>query len=203
MDPMVKAVMEQYRQRHEAELRAQQALGPAAYERLDDWLLPVGPDTAALLSILIHSSGPKRCLEIGTSYGYSTLGIADAARAVGGRLTTIELADYKSAYAREALGRAGLAQCVDFEVGNALEILARLDGPFDFVLLDLWKDLYIPCLELFYPKLSKNALIVADNMIEPENSRPHADAYRRRVRELDLDSVLLPVGSGVELSRKR
>jgi predicted O-methyltransferase YrrM len=203
MDQAVKAVLAEYDRRRAAEERAQQAAGPEGYARLDDWLLPVGPDTAQLLQILIRSTGAKSILEIGTSYGYSTLWLADAARAVNGRVTTLEVADYKSAYASEALGRAGLSQYVDFRVGNALEILPRLAEPFDFVLLDLWKDLYLPSLELFYPRLSSNALVVADNMIMPENSRPHADAYRRRVRELEFDTVLLPVGSGVELSRRR
>jgi predicted O-methyltransferase YrrM len=70
------------------------------------------------------------------------------------------------------------------------------------VLLDLWKDLYIPCFDLFYPKLGSGALVVADNMIFPEFSRKEAADYRRHVRaKADLESVLLPVGSGIEVSR--
>jgi predicted O-methyltransferase YrrM len=53
-----------------------------------------------------------------------------------------------------------------------------------------------------YPKLSKGALIVADNMLEPENTRPQAEAYRSHVRgKPGIASLLLPVGSGIELSR--
>jgi len=70
------------------------------------------------------------------------------------------------------------------------------------VLLDLWKDLYVPCFDLFYPKLGSGAMVVADNMIFPEFSRRDAEDYRRHVRaKADLQSVLLPVGSGIEVSR--
>jgi predicted O-methyltransferase YrrM len=70
------------------------------------------------------------------------------------------------------------------------------------VLLDLWKHYYIPCFDLFYPKLAPGALVVADNMIYPETTSQHAMDYRKHVRiKRDMQSVLLPVGSGLEVSR--
>jgi predicted O-methyltransferase YrrM len=61
---------------------------------------------------------------------------------------------------------------------------------------------YIQCFELFYPKLGSGAMVVADNLIVPEFSRRDAEDYRRHVRaKADLQSVLLPVGSGIEVSR--
>jgi predicted O-methyltransferase YrrM len=70
------------------------------------------------------------------------------------------------------------------------------------VLVDLWKDLYIPCFDLFHPKLGSGAMVVADNMIFPEFSRRDAEHYRRQLRaKSDLQSVLLPLGSGIEVSR--
>ena len=108
----------------------------------------------------------------------------------------------KQEYARAALSRAGLAEFAEFKLGDAREPLAALPGPIDFVLLDLWKDLYIPCFDLFYPKLGSGAMVVADNMIFPEFSRRDAEDYRKHVRaKADLQSVLLPVGSGIEVSR--
>jgi predicted O-methyltransferase YrrM len=129
--------------------------------------------------------------------------LAEAARATGGKVVTLDLAADKSQHAREQMTRAGLQGFVEFRLGNALEILPRLAGPFDFVLLDLWKDLYVACLDLIYPKLASGALIVADNMLYPEGARPDAEKYRRRIRELEFDSVLLPIGSGIEVSRRR
>ena len=80
--------------------------------------------------------------------------------------------------------------------------MRTLSGPFDFVLLDLFKELYVSCLDSFYPKLKPGALIAADNTLEPEFSRPASEAYRQSVcTRKDISSILLPVGSGIELSR--
>jgi predicted O-methyltransferase YrrM len=96
--------------------------------------------------------------------------------------------------------KAGLADHVDFKVGDAVEMIGELPGGIDFVLVDLWKDLYTPCLEAFYPKLNPGAIIVADNMIRPGGDE--VKRYGERVRALPkIDSVLLPVGSGLEVSR--
>ncbi len=200
---MAQGILAEYAGRAAEEARLMQRLSPTeGMSRRDEFLLPIGEDTGNLLALLIRSARPRRILEIGTSYGYSTLFLADAARTVGAGVTTLELAQHKSDYARDALTRAGLAAQVEFRVGDALEILPALPGPFDFVLLDLWKELYVPCLDLVRDRLSPGAFIAADNMIHPQEVRAEADAYRRRVRELRLDSILLPVGSGVELSRR-
>ena len=127
----------------------------------------VGPETGRLLNILARSLKTPTILEIGTSFGYSSIWLAEAAQASGGRLITMELQDYKSAHAREMAVKAGLAGCIDFRVGDAVQMIGELQGGIDFVLVDLWKDLYVPCLEAFYPKLSAGAIIVADNMTLP------------------------------------
>ncbi|ENN85108.1 O-methyltransferase [Rhizobium freirei PRF 81] len=64
----------------------------------------------------------------------------------------------------------------------------------------MWKDLYIPCLEAFYPKLNPGALIVADNIFMPANEdvKRYGEAVRAKP---GITSVLLPVGSGIEVSR--
>jgi predicted O-methyltransferase YrrM len=169
-----------------------------------DWrdrvLLAVGPETGQLINIIASSLKAPNILELGTSYGYSGIWLADAARAAGGKLTTIELQDYKSAYAREMSVKAGLAEFVDFRVGDAVETIGDLPSGFDFVLVDLWKDLYTPCLDAFYPKLNPGAVIVADNMLRPggEEVRRYGRAVRAKPH---MTSVLLPVGSGLEISR--
>ena len=139
-------------------------------------------------------------LELGTSYGYSGIWLAEAARASGGRLITMELHDYKSDFAREMASKAGLADAIDFKVGDAVEMIAELPDGIDFVLVDLWKDLYVPCLEAFFPKLKPGAIIVADNMLRPggEDVRRYGKAIRAKP---GIASVLLPVGSGLEISR--
>jgi predicted O-methyltransferase YrrM len=168
----------------------------------DERSLPIGEEAGAFLNLLIKALKPKRLLELGTSNGYSTVWLAEAARAVGGKVVTIEALEKKQAYARAAITKAGLAAVVDFRHGDALALLQTLPGPFDFVLLDIWKDLYIPCLDLFYPKLAPGAVIGADNMIEPRGHRAEAVDYRRAVRvKPQMQSMLLPLGQGIELSR--
>ena len=165
-------------------------------------LLPVGPATGTLLNLLAREAGARRILEVGSSFGYSTVWLAEAARAVHGKVISLELRREKTEYATAQLARAGLADFVEFRVGDALESLAALAGPFDLALIDLWKNLYVPVFELLHPKLAPGALVVADNMIEPASARPHAQAYRHAVQAArDMTSVLLPVGNGIELSR--
>jgi predicted O-methyltransferase YrrM len=204
MDAAIQAVLDAYETRYakESQLMRSEPIEKVMARR-DEFLLPVGAETGTILNLLIKGAKATSILEIGTSYGYSALYLGEAARATGGKLTTVELSPEKSRQARAAVESAGLTAQVDFEVGSALEVLPRLAGPFDFVLIDLWKDLYIPCLDLIYGKLKAGALVAADNMTYPDNARADASAYQRRVRELEFDSVLLPVGSGVELSRRR
>ncbi len=203
MDSAVAAVLGDYEARIAREHKLAETLLPDEFRlRRDEFLLPVGPQTAQLLDILIRAQKPRLLVEVGTSYGYSTVWLADAARAVGGTLHTLELAQHKSDHARANIARAGLSDHVVFHVGDAREALAALAGPIDFVLLDLWKDLYIPCFDLMRPKLSDGAFVVADNMLEPIQARRDADAYRAHVRaQPGVSSVLLPVGSGIEITR--
>ena len=172
--------------------------------RSDEFLLPIGIATATVINILIKESKCRKLLEVGTSYGYSTLWLAEAARATEGQLVTLELQAAKAEHARAQIARAGLAEQVEFRIGDALATLKDLTGPFDFVLIDLWKHLYVPVFDLVYPKLAPGAIIVADNMITPEGARADAIAFRRHVRAArQMTSVLLPVGSGIEVSRFR
>jgi predicted O-methyltransferase YrrM len=162
----------------------------------------VGPETGKFLNILIKSSGSKQILEIGTSHGYSTIWMAEAARATGGHVLSLDLHAQKQEYARAALKRCGLLAQVTFVLGDCRETIKQLPGPFDFVLLDIWKQMYIPALELAYPKLNPGALVAADNVIYPESQQQVVRAYQGRVRELPgMDSVMVPIGNGVELSR--
>ena len=201
MDEAVLAVLADYNARMAQEEAGYTQMLAGGFDR-DALLLSVGEDVAKLLNLMVKGCNAKAILEVGTSYGYSTLWLAEAARATGGRVTTLEAIPKKADYARAMLQRAGLADYVDIRVGDALEIIPTLAGPFDFVLLDLWKDLYVRCLELCLPKLSPGALLLADNMLWPEGSLPQAQAYRRAVRAMpQLTTMLLPIGQGVELSR--
>jgi predicted O-methyltransferase YrrM len=201
MDEKFDRVLARYTARMQEERRILTEQLHRIGEIRDQLLLAVGEDVARVLHALVVARGAKRILELGTSYGYSTLFFADAARRTGGRVITMDVSAEKQAYARRELVDAGLDSYVEFQCGDALELIGRTEGPFDFVLLDIWKDLYIPCLERFLPKLAQNGIIAADNMIEPAMARPDAERYRAAVRtHPELQTVLLPIGQGIELS---
>ena len=203
MDPIVQRVLDEYEVRSRTEEKRWHALERNDFvQERDQFLLAVGPATGRLMNLLVKQAKSQVILEIGTSYGYSTLWLSEAARSTGGRVITLELQPEKQGYARDRMALAGLEDVIEFKLGDALESLAKLDTNVDFVLLDLWKDLYVPCFDLFYPKLNPGALVVADNMLFPESAREHASTYRRHVRShADMQSILLPVGSGLEVSR--
>jgi predicted O-methyltransferase YrrM len=199
VDDKVSAVFKDYEARAAQEARAIREGG--RFNR-DEVLLWVGPDTGKLLHELVTGVGAKTILELGTSYGYSGVWLADAARKTGGKVITCDVAGNKQDYARGMIARAGLGDFIEFRIGDARQTIPTLANGFDFVLVDLWKDLYVECLELFFPKLAPGATVVADNMLRPTEARADALAYRRAVRaKPGVSSVLLPVGSGLEVSR--
>ncbi|MEI9851762.1 MAG: class I SAM-dependent methyltransferase [Sphingomonas sp.] len=177
--------------------------GSELVARRDEFVLPVGPETGGFLHSLILAKRPARVLELGTSYGYSTLFLADALKRTGGKLVSVDMFDYKQAHAAALIERAGLSDQVEFRLGDALELVQADPGPWDLVLLDIWKDLYVPCLHALHPRLADEGIIAADNMIEPPVVRENAREYRAAVAAYpDLRSALLPIGSGIELSVK-
>jgi len=205
MEPRLAAVLENLEKRWQREQEEQAGLSyEQASDRVDDYLLPVGPETGRLMSDIIRAGNFRNILEVGSSYGYSTLWLADAARAVGGKVVSLEKHPAKIAAAKGTLKEVDLVDHVAFLEGDALESIASLPGPFDFVLIDLWKDLYVPCLTAVRGKVAPGGIIIADNMLFPPASAPHASAYRESIRAGgDFDSVLLPIGAGIELSVRR
>jgi predicted O-methyltransferase YrrM len=203
MDSSIEAALAVYEARWAEELALQSRIPlEEARSRVDEFLLPIGPDTGAVLNELAKANKAKTILEVGASYGYSTVWLADAARHTGGKVISLEMHPGKVEYAKGVLADIGLSAYVEHVVGDAVAAIEALPGPFDFVLIDLWKDLYVPCFERIYPKLSRGALVAADNIVFPPFERENALAYRRLVRSKpELESVLLPVGAGVELTR--
>lgn len=197
-DSRVQSVFEYYDQRAQQE---KQYTGHEGFKGRDNRLLPIGLDAGRFLHSLILAHKPKRILEIGTSYGYSTLFLADAAKAIDAQLITLELADYKQTHAKEKMAEAGLASYVKFRLGDAIELISADDGPFDFVLLDIWKSLYVPCFNAVYPKLSDEGIIAADNMYYPAGTLEYTRLYREAVlKKPDIQTTLLSIGSGIELT---
>jgi predicted O-methyltransferase YrrM len=147
-------------------------------EALSEFYIPVTPEAGRLLYSLVRATRPGTVVEFGMSFGISAVHLAAAVRDNGtGRVVTTELSDTKIAAARKTFAETGVDGAITILEGDALTTLESLDGPVDFVLLDGWKDLYLPVIELLEPRLSTGALVVADNTNSPD-SQPYLDRVR-------------------------
>jgi predicted O-methyltransferase YrrM len=153
----------------------------SAQERADafsDYYLPVTQDSGRLLYTLVRAARPATVVEFGMSLGISAIHLASAVRDNGGgRVVTTELSAAKVTAAKKTFAEVGLDDLIAVLEGDALATLKDLDGPVDFVLLDGWKELYLPVLELLEPRLSPGALVVADNTSMAELA-PYLDYVR-------------------------
>jgi predicted O-methyltransferase YrrM len=183
---------------HEREARMARARDDyrGFYAEARELFLPVSRETGRLLYILARGRRAKGIVEFGTSFGISTIHLAAALRDNGGgRLVGSEFEVAKAARARENLAAAGLADLVDIREGDALETLARDLPEVDLVLLDGAKVLYPRILALLEPRLTKGALIVADNA----DHCPELLAY---VRDPANGYLSVPFANDVEVSMR-
>jgi predicted O-methyltransferase YrrM len=170
-------------------------------ELMRDVYMPISPDVGRLLYVLARSRGAKLIVEFGTSLGISGIHLAAAVRdAGGGRVVATELDPIKAERAAQNFRAAGLSELIDLRVGDAFETLkSGLNGGVDVVLLDGWKEAYLPMLRLLEPQLSPNALVVADDLdIAPEALAPYLDYVRKPGN--GYVSVEMPLGDRIELS---
>jgi predicted O-methyltransferase YrrM len=158
----------------------------------------VEPETAAMLSVIVRAMGARRLLELGTSNGYSTIWLGDAAQATRGELLSLEIDPQRADVGRANVERAGLGDVVTVRAQDAAEALATLpDSAFDLVFLDSEREPY----PAYWPDLVRivrpGGLLAADNAISQE---PELAAFRELV-EADERAVtsLVPVGAGVLL----
>ena len=170
-------------------------------ELMRDVYMPVSPDVGRLLYMLARNRRAQTIVEFGTSFGISGIHLAAALRDEGrGRLVTTELDPVKADRAAQNFRAAGLAEWIEIRVGDAFDTLASGGGGnIDLLLLDGWKELYLPLLKFLEPQLSPGALVVADDLaIAPEALAP----YLHYVRDANNDyvSATLTLGDHIELS---
>ncbi|MCZ6557722.1 MAG: O-methyltransferase [SAR324 cluster bacterium] len=200
MTPEVEAVLARLHERMAEDQRQREILSKEEWDAgREARMLAIGEEAGRFLNLLIRAAGARNLLELGTSVGYSTIWLAEAARANGGQVTTVDENEDKTRQARETLAAAGLAEVVTFITGDAVQVCAGQQDLVDFVLLDVWKGVYIPCFEAVLPKLAVGGLIAADNMTFPVTEQ--APLYQARVRGTGgMQSAFVPIGNGFELS---
>ena len=124
----------------------------------------VGPVVGELLFILARVTAVANLLELGAATGYSAIHLAKGCEPAGGRVLTLEWDEAMAARARRNLAAAGVSQRVEVRRGDALQLMAALEGPFDFIFLDLDKESYLPALPHCRRLLKPGGLLVTDNV---------------------------------------
>jgi predicted O-methyltransferase YrrM len=163
--------------------------------RRSDKLLNITHDTGVFLGLLVQALGARRIVEIGTSNGYSTLWLADAARATGGTVNTVEHRPDRARTAAANFDRAGLAPWITLHLAEAGRYLAEQPtGSTDFLFLDAERHEYPG----FWPNLQRvlvpGALMVVDNAVShAEEMAPFVAAIAATPGYL---TALVPVGKG-------
>ena len=162
--------------------------------------IPVPPEVGQLLYILTRGARAKTVVEFGTSFGISTIYLAAAIRDLGGgRVISAEIDPHKVRSARRHLEEAGLAEHVEIREGDARETLRAIDGQVDLLLLDGWKDLYLPVLQAVEPALRPSALVIADDLdLFPEAHTPFLEFIHNPAN--GYAAIELPLGDRLALA---
>lgn len=156
----------------------------------------IEPESGRFLSMLIRAQQSKNILEIGTSTGYSTLWLAEAARQTQAMITTLEVDAERVAQAKQYATEIDLADLINFKVIDAQVYLEAEKEIFDFILLDAERDAYVS----YWPHLSrllkaKGGLLVVDNVISHAAEVEEFIALIQQDPRFIMSSV--PIGAGL------
>lgn len=179
--------------------------------------MQISPEQGQFLQLLVRLTGARRCLEIGTFTGYSSLAVALALPA-DGKILACDVSEEWTAIARQFWREAGVAERVELRLQPALATLDALlrdggAGTFDFAFIDADKERYVAYYERALQLLRPGGLIAVDNVLwdgsvaDPADQQPDTIAIRAFNdlvhRDERVDMVLVPIGDGLTLARKR
>ena len=177
-------------------------LGEETEATTDAPQMSVGALEGAFLRILTAVKQPRLVLEIGVFTGWSSIEMARALPP-GGKIVACDVNEETTAVARRYAQEVGVADRIDYRVGDAAETIAALDGPFDLVFIDAWKPDYVDHYELVLPKLADDGLILADNTLSALNGNEGIEQFNEHVlADRRVECVLVPIRDGVTLIRK-
>ena len=176
--------------------------------------MQIGPEQGTFMTLLAKLVGAARAVEVGTFTGYSAICVARGL-AEGGRLLCCDISEEWTSVAREYWKQAGLADRIELQLGPAAKTLRELpdDTTFDFAFIDADKTSYVEYWDLIVPMIRSNGVILVDNTLwsgQVADSRISDDTVQaiRRFNEHAaaddrVELVLLPIGDGLTLARKR
>lgn len=142
----------------------------------------------------------KQIVEIGTSYGFSGLWWAAALTVTDGHLHTIDISPKKFAAAKETFAQAGLADRITSHLGDARELVSRIEGTIDLLFIDADKASSQHYFDMLWPRIRLGGSVVTDNIFSHQQEMAGFVAYLQQ--RPDTHSVTIPVGSGLEWTVK-
>ena len=168
---------------------------------LSDKMVALHPDKAEFCYQLCRAKDARLIVEIGSSYGVSTLYLAAAIRDNGGtgKVIATEYEPSKAAAARKNYNEAGLTQFIELREGDIRDTLRALNGSIDFVLVDIWSSMARAAIELVAPHLGKGAVVVCDNTTIYHESYADYFAFINDPAN-GFRTLTLPFDGGLELS---
>ncbi len=171
----------------------------------------------SFLRVLIEIKKPKRILELGTAIGYSAILMANT-MSENCRITTIENYDKRIPIAKDNFKRAGVEKKVELLEGDALEILQKINEPYDVVFMDAAKAQYLVYLKEIMRLLPVGGILIADNVLQDGELVESRYAVERRNRTIhsrmreylyevknmkELETTIIPIGDGITLSVRK
>lgn len=167
-----------------------------------DKLVALDRPKAEFCYALCRATGARRIVEAGTSYGLSTLYLAAALRDNGGgTVIATEYEPEKVRAARSNWAEAGLAEFIELHEGDLRETLNALEGPIDFLLLDIWTPMVRPALERVVPHMRTGAVVVADNTAASREAYAEYFAFVAEAAN-GFSTMTLPFEGGLEFAVK-
>jgi predicted O-methyltransferase YrrM len=178
----------------------------------DQRMLTITKDTGIFYYILLKTHKPKKILEIGTSFGYSTLWFANAIIGKNSKIVTIEQNPHKINIAQKNFRKAGVSKMIEIKEGAAKNVLLELKKSvksnsknyFDFVFIDADKELYSIYFDICLSMLKKDGIIAADNILYPIRFKKYIKKYLSHIHGIpSVESITVPIGNGQEISFKK
>ncbi|MHA3981813.1 O-methyltransferase [Acinetobacter venetianus] len=153
-------------------------------------------ESAKLLGMLVRTQHSQHILEIGTSTGYSTLWLAEAAKSVSAKVQTLEINAFRSAQAKKYAEEFGLEEYIDFWVGDAADYLAESVEQFDLILLDAERGSYVSYWQDLKRLLKPTGgTLIIDNVIShTAEVKPLLELIKQ---DENFMSTILSVGAGL------
>jgi len=178
-------------------------LGEETESSTDAPQMSVGALEGAFLRFLVALKKPQRVLEIGVFTGWSSIEMAGALPP-GGTIVACDVNPETTAIAKRYAEESGVADRIDYRVGDAFQTIESLDGPFDLVFIDAWKPDYVDYYEAVLPKLADDGVILADNTLSAMDGNEGIAAFNAHVmKDERVECVLVPIRDGVTLIRRR